>query len=527
MNLDFSQCRLVPVRSPEGELSMSGVKAHAKIGVGALIENPFFFLADEMGGMKTAQTIITAQFLYQMNIIDKVLVIAPASVRSSVWFDKELGELGTHLWFDTKSAVYEYHAKMKMWKWGEFETSEKHLQWMISNYEFIRSEQRLVDLLPYCTPRTLMICDESSAIKNHKSKQFKACFKLRKKCGRIILLNGTPIANSPLDMFAQGNILDTKILDTKSYFVFRARYAIMGGFLNKEVKAYQNLEDLQNRFKPYILRRLKRDCLDLPPALPPVTLTVNLTEETWKLYKQMRDDMVTWLSDSSVATASQAIVKSMRLAQLTAGFLGGVEEIPEGIDLDEGVERPAPVLRLEEIGREKLDFLIDWHKERLVEDPDMKLLVWFRFIPELSRFLKEYKTKFPKHILGNCSGRALLGGTQKEEREAVMRLLNPRTAPSGPVTVGGTYGTGSLGHNFTACHTMFNASSDYSYWKATQAAARIDRPGQVHSTSYFDLVAVGPKGQKTIDHVIVKARRGKEEVANWTTSAWIKALTEE
>lgn len=525
MKLDFSQCRLVPVRSPEGVLSMSGVKDHVKVGVQALIDNPFFFLTDEMGGMKTAQVIIAAQFLYQMGLINKVLVIAPASVRA-VWFDQELGELAKHLWFDTKHAVYEYHAKMRMWKHGEFETKEPHLQWMISNYEFIRSEERLEELLPYCDEKTLMVCDESSAIKSHKAKQFKACFMLRKKSGRIYLLNGTPIANSPMDLFAQGNILSPKILETKSFFMFRGRYAIMGGFLNKQVMSYQNLEDLTNRFKPYVLRRLKRDCLDLPPALPPVTMQVPLTENTWKLYKQMRDDMVTWLSDSSVATASQAIVKSMRLAQLTSGFLGGVEELPDE-DAVPDENKPPPVFRIEEVGREKLDFLIAWHEDRLIEDSDLKLLVWFRFIPELRRFLKEYKTRFPKHALGNCSGQAMFGGNQKEERNAVLRLLDPRTAPSGPVTVGGTYGTGSLGHNFTACHTMFNCSSDYSYWKSTQAAARIDRPGQVHATSFFDLVAVGPKGQKTIDHIIVKARHGKEDVANWTTAGWVRALTEE
>jgi len=506
---------------------MSGVKDHVKIGVQAITTNPFFFLADEMGGMKTAQVIISAQFLFQQGVIDKVLVIAPASVRP-VWYDQELGELAKHLWFDTKHAIYEYHAKVRMWKFGDFDLKERHLQWMISNYEFVRSEERLNDLMPFCDERTLLVLDESSAIKSPKSLQFKSCFKLRKRCGRIVLLNGTPIPNSPMDLFTQGNILDPCILGTKSFFIFRSRYAIMGGFLQKQVMGYQNLEDLQNRFKPYILRRLKRNCLDLPPALPPVTLTVALTEHTWKLYKQMRDDMVTWLSDSSVATASQAIVKSMRLAQLTSGFLGGVEELPdEDAVPDESLEKPAPVHRVEEIGREKLDFLIAWHENLLLEDPNLKLLVWFRFIPELKRFFKEYRLRFPKHELGNCSGQPLLGGNKKEERGNALRLLDPRTAPSGPVTVGGTYGTGSLGHNFTACHTMFNGSSDYSYWKASQAAARIDRPGQVHATSFFDLVAVGPKGQKTIDHIIVKARQGKEDVANWTTAGWVRALTEE
>jgi hypothetical protein len=317
--------------------------------------------------------------------------------------------------------------------------------------------------------------------------------------------------------------MNPEILGCKNYFQFRARYAKMGGFMQKQIIAYQNLEDLQARFKPFVLRRMKRDCLDLPEALPPVTLSVPMSDITWRIYKDMRDDMVAWLNDSTAAVASQAAVKSMRLAQITSGFLGGIEESLSE-DEEMTVERLAVV---KEVGREKLNFLIEWHKERLIEDPNLKLLIWCRFIPELVRLLNEYKTVFPTHELGCCAGQALLGGKKKDEREVVLRLLDPRTAPAGPVTVGGTYGTGSLGHNFTACHTMINMSSDYSPWKSSQAAARIDRPGQVHTTSYFDVVATGPQGQKTIDHIIVKARRGKEEIANWTCAAWIKALTEE
>jgi len=121
----------------------------------------------------------------------------------------------------------------------------------------------------------------------------------------------------------------------------------------------------------------------------------------------------------------------------------------------------------------------------------------------------------------------MFGRGKKLERADALRLLNPKTAPPGPVTVGGTYGTGALGLNFTACHTVINMSCDYSYYKAAQSAARVDRPGQLYPVSTFDIVAEGPRGQKTIDHIIAKARRTNEELASWTCSAWIKALTEE
>jgi len=234
--------------------------------------------------------------------------------------------------------------------------------------------------------------------------------------------------------------------------------------------------------------------------------------------------MVAWLSDSTVSVSQQAIVKGMRLAQICSGFLGGVvEEI-----LDDEVEQSNAIIPdVQEIGREKLDFVLQWHREQLAVDPNLKLLTWSRFIPELKRYLKEVAKEFPTHKIGCVAGKALLGMKKSDERAMTMRLLDPRTAPPGPVTVGGTLGTGSLGHNFTACHTTLSMSGDFSPWKKEQADARVDRPGQVHAVSNFDIVATGPNGQKTIDHHIIKVRRGKEDIAKWTTSAWIRALTEE
>lgn len=502
---------------------------HQVIGVETLIKHPHFFLTDEMGAGKTKQTIDAAQFMMMLGMIDRVIVLAPASVRS-VWFDNELGELAKHL--HLPSRVTEFHARLRSWSYA---TGTK-FEWIISNYEFIRSASRLADLLTFCSSKTLLVADESSFIKNYDAAQTQATLKLRRACGFVFLLNGTPIANSPMDLFSQGMILDPRILGCKTYFHFRARYAVMGGWEGKQIVDYQNLEDLQARFKPFVLRRLKKDCLDLPEVLEPVVFDVVLTEKTWKLYKSMRDDMVAWLG-SNVSAAQQAAVKTMRLAQITSGFLGGVEdagieEIAE-VNLESGwfeaLDAPPadtkPVKSVEEIGREKLDFLLEWHKQHLVAYPDLKLLAWFRFIPELSRYLREVQALTP--VVGCVAGQALLGGSKKSERSAAERLLHPLTAPATAATVGGTYGTGSLGLNFTACHTMIDVSYDYSYWKKLQGDARVDRPGQVHPVSMFVLRAVGPQGQKTIDHLILKVRFGKADVANFVTSDWIKALTEE
>lgn len=563
--LDFTQCR--PVKLPDG--TWSGIKDHVKIGVRALLANEYFFLTDEMGGMKSAQCIIAAQFLFERHIIDRVITVAPASVFRDVWFDEELGELRRHLFIPTK--VFLYHGKWQGWRFDPLycETPEgwapplskrptEQLNWINANYEYIRLAGRLDGLLEYADSRTLLIIDESSAVRNYRTKQTDACMTLRwayhgkgawePRCGRIVELNGTPIANSPMDLFSQGNLLHPDIHGCRYITHFRAHYANMvpvigpGGKVVKDtrgrnvekIESWKNIDQIQKQFAPYVLRRLKRDCLDLPPVLPEVTLTAELTKDTWVIYRDMRDELVAWLSNSTVSMATHTITKVLRLSQITSGFIGGIE--PEVYDrmqfdrpgfLDELDAPPNPTEKIREIGREKLDVVLERLEAFLEADDTLKLLTWCRFVPEVKRLLLEVKEKFPHMAVGAVAGQSILGLTKDKERHEAVRLLDPRTAPPGPVFVGGTYGTGSLGLNFTACHTVINCSFDESYWKKEQGDARVDRPGQVHPVSPFNIVAVGPKGQKTIDHKIVLARQGKEDLATWTTSAWIKALTEE
>ena len=518
---------------------------HQIVGVNALLQNPYFGLFDEMGAGKTKQVIDAAQILYEAGRIDTALVVAPSAVRS-VWTDPELGELKKHLWDSNSSVVSEYHARTTRWakkpvNLVEFRAvmMDKPLQWIVTNYDFIRQEERLKLFIQYANPRTLLILDESSAVKNHSAKQTNACYEVRLKCGRVWLLNGTPISNNPLDMYSQGNMMHPEILGAKTFFHFRARYAILGGWKNRQIVEWQNLEDLQARLKPYVIRRLKIDCLDLPPKLPSVSLTVPLSTDSWNLYRDMRDQLVVWLNSETASVASQAAVKAMRLSQITSGFLGGLEEL-KGLNEDEVMpdfikkaedDRPAylntpkpktSLAKSTEIGREKLDLVLNWIGVQRDQDPKFKVLVWCRFVAELERFAVEIKHRFPDTHVGR-----IYGGQTREERDYALRLGDPRTSPDAPVVIVGTPASGSMGLNLTAICNVVRMSSDYSLKTRLQSDDRVHRPGQTRPVSYFDVIATGPSGQKTIDHGVAKALNDKNEIATWTTAAWVQILTGE
>jgi SNF2 family DNA or RNA helicase len=501
-------------------------REHQKIGVKALIENPFFMLADEMGAGKTKQVIDAAQMLYHEGTIHRVIVVAPASVLG-VWFDQELGELAKHLWEGSPSKIFRYRGKIQFWNWHVI--SDNYLRWVITNYEFIRNKDRLQKLLFASDQKTLLVLDESSYIKNSSAAQARSSKKLRGRCGRVVLLNGTPISHSPMDMLSQGNVMSEKILECNTKTHFKSRYAKMApvlsrkgnplksprGFAIQKISEWRNLEDLQARFAPYVLRRLKIDCLDLPPKLDPVTLEVALTKETWSKYQEMKKELIAWLSQETVATASQAGVKVIRLAQLCAGFIGGVENWDENGPRDIGPQ---------EVSHEKLEFIKEWIRNRYDEDPSEKLLIWCRFRPELERLYN--------HLAGEPQFREIkigkLWGSQKsDEHNESLRLLHPDGGIEGPAILIGTPATGAFGLNLAGAHTVMYTSNDVKLAIRLQSMDRVHRPGQKYPVSYFDVIATGPHGEKTIEHAIAVALRRKEDLANWTCSAWIKALEEE
>ena len=324
-------------------------------------------------------------------------------------------------------------------------------------------------------------------------------------------MTGTPIAHSPLDLLSQSNLLHPSILSDKpgdytNIIQFRSRYCDMGGWQGKQIIRFRNLEDLQARLKPYTLRRLKKDCLDLPPKLDPVPLTVTLTPATWALYKQMREHALVELG-GEVSVAAQAVVKLIRLAQICSGFLGGIDGA-----------------KIKETGTEKIAFMVDWVMARVADDPNFKVVIWAQFTKDIERLFNEFlvrQTNSDKHPLRVG---VLWGRSSPQERQHALRLLHPQTAPEGPVVMLGTPQTGSMGITLAAASNVVYLNNAYSLNVRQQSEDRAHRPGQTRAVSYFDVLAEGPKGQRTIDHIVLKALREKRELADWTASAWLEAL---
>ncbi len=540
-------------------------RKHQLAGVLALLKHPYFGLYDEVGAGKTKQIVDTAQILFQNGDIDTVLVVTPGFARST-WSEDDplLGEVAKHAWDAVPNVLHEYHKT-----YNSLNFHANALNWVVTNYEFIRREDRLYDLEKQLRGhRVWLVLDESWAIKGN-SDQMKACRRLRvRRADRVTELNGTPLSDGkPEDLFYPMMILEPSILGITSKTSFRSKYCVMGGYDGKKVVDYQNLDDFNARIAPFVLSRKTRECFDLPPMLPPVIVEARMSPQTWAIYKDMRDEMVSQLG-THISTAQQAIVKSLRLAQITSGYLGGLEDMLSDDD-GSGVAPPPDTSALfgpqpawlrsiseqtqtvqsattpsvdqaritqqnpgatgsslgavvgrtntglvREIGREKLDAFLNWLDTR--EPRPHKLLAWCRFSPELERATRELNLIYP-HVF------QLRGGQTKDQRLQAKTFLAPGSDPR-PGACVGNQKAGGASLNFAAANIAVYLSNGPALIERTQSIGRIERPGATQPMLIVDILATGPKGQKTIDHAILKALRSKDDMARWTVEQWRKIL---
>lgn len=498
--------------------------SHQLEGVNALVNNPFFALYDECGAGKTFQVVNAACILAEAGEIDTVVVVCPASVRT-VWIDREIGEIKKHAWRD--SAVFEFHSKLKQ-IWCTSEARHTALVWMVTNYEFLRSEVRIKQLFKCFEEgrKVLLVCDESSYIKSRTAAQTKAVMKLRQYCKRCVILNGTPITNSPLDLFSQMKVLSPKILGD-NFYAFRAQYAVIkhmrfgSGRSFQQVVSYQNLEELQKRVAPYVLRRLKKDVLDLPEKLY-TQREVPLSVSSWKRYQELKRDAIVALGNGDTQLEPNAAVRIMRLAQLTSGHIGRGPLASNNEDYL-AVEVAEMATEYQDLSSEKLD----WAVQYLTEECQARyVIVWCRWRRERERLTAALALQKEKcvHL------RQLYGGQPKQERQNAIDLfsqLNTCVNDNGWINVLiAQQHAGGHGLNLVAATEEIFLSNDFSWGIRAQAEDRAHRQGQKHNVLIIDVLAVSPKYGQTIDHTILKALRAKENLANWTASAWRKELGE-
>src|SRR3712207_8580616 len=98
--------------------------------------------------------------------------------------------------------------------------------------------------------------------------------------------------------------------------LFRSRYCVFGGYKDKQIIGVKNEGELNELLNHWMLRRLKKDVLDLPDVQI-IERRVNLKEKQWELYREVVDEMrITSVEPGVKEDIENALTKFLRLKEI-------------------------------------------------------------------------------------------------------------------------------------------------------------------------------------------------------------------
>lgn len=433
----------------------------------------------EQGTGKTLATIAVAGRMFLDGIINRMLVVAPASV-VPVW-PKEFDDFAN---FGYEVVALEGDSKKKSALLDDWKQNGQALQIAVVNYE---SSWRIEDAIMRWKPE-LVVLDESQRIKNSGAKQSKVLHKIGRTVPFRMILTGTPVSQGPLDFFSQMKFADPTILGS-SYFAAKSRYAITGGFEGRQIIGYKNLPELTQKVHSIGFRVTKDEALDLPELLPPQIRYCEFEPSARAIYTRLVKESVTELENSQVIVTQNALAKLLRLSQLSGGFYSEADSKPV------------------QVSESKIKLL----EETLDDLGKQKVVIFARFLAEIAA-IKEVLNK------NNIRYQFIDGSVPMNKRGEVVKEFQENQDCRVFLA---QIQTAGLGITLHAASVAIFYSLDYSYANLEQALARLHRIGQRNVVTNIFLVTKG-----TVDEKILQAVNGKQDIAKLVVDNW-KLLFEE
>ena len=431
-----------------------------------IVDKSSAYLAMDMG---TGKTLVSIQDIL-WHEAKNILILCPKAV-IPVWPNEFRRHAPNHP--ISACVLNKGSGKKKAEQAGEvqrFSQAAKMPFVLVVNYESAWREPLSKFILS--TKWDYVIYDEAHKIKKPGGKSSRFCARLVHNSKKRLALSGTPLPNDKLDAYGQCRALDPGMFGTV-VAVFRNRYAEMAPWNEYVVHRWRNereYNDLLNLF----MFRVDQEVLNLPPVVHQY-LEVPLSAKARKLYESMERDFVSAIGPDQYISASNALSKMVRLAQITSGTVTTVDSdgLNSGTEIIDKGKRDALKTVLEGI------------------DANEKIVVFCRFRHELETVER----------ITNDIGRTYreLSGTRKE-------LDGDRFPHDGDV-LGVQLQSGGVGVNLSDSAYCVYFSLTFNLADYLQSLARTHRGGQRRSVKYIHILA-----EDTIDGVIYEALKNKKDV---------------
>lgn len=327
----------------------------------------------------------------------------------------------------------------------------------------------------------LVVADEAQYLKSYRPKNAKKdkdgkkkrgsavsefMVDLGKTVGKRVALSGTPITNNPMDLFAQYLFVDPGVFGN-SFVAYRTKFAVMGGFQDKDVVGFRNLPLMKKRCAYVSHRITKAEALDLPEETNKL-VSVELSDKTRRLYEDLQGNFVLKMDEGEI-TVANALVELLRLQQM----LGGNAVLDDGTDMKIGDEK-------EKALEEQLKII----------GPEEPAVIFCRFTHDMDSAM---------HV---CQR---LGYGHYELSGRVKQAEDWKAAGKDHTILIVQIQSGGVGLNLTRASYDFFYSIGFSMGLYMQARSRTHRKGQERGVTHVHLVGKSWGNEPTVDEIIYTA----------------------
>jgi len=271
------------------------------------------------------KTLTVLDSLFRLNPRGHVLVIAPKNIARTTWIDElkkwQLPLRHKSLLVDEKGRDLKPDARHQLY--AETISSPPTLY-------FINKEklQDLVANLPRWKgkriwPFSIVIIDESQGFKSYKSERFKALMDILPNIDRVILLTGTPMPKSLMDLWSQIYLLDKGRRLGKNITAYRNKYFYPGRVIDNypiEWIPRPGAEDAIFRAIGDLVISMRNTNLKLP-AITFTELQYYMLPDERKKYKTLMKKFVLELAPDVIVEAKNSGTLFGKLHQMAGGAL--------------------------------------------------------------------------------------------------------------------------------------------------------------------------------------------------------------
>ncbi|HYF67126.1 MAG TPA: DEAD/DEAH box helicase [Ohtaekwangia sp.] len=428
-------------------------------------------LADDMGLGKTVQTLTMLQTEKESDAGASLLIMPTSLIYN---WEMEAGK------FTPELRILIYTGTLRNKDISRF----KNYDLILTSYGIARLDAELLSQFYF----NYIILDESQVIKNPSSNIAKAVRELKSR--HKLVLTGTPIENTTMDLWSQMSFVNPGILGPQTYF--RNEYQNPIEKKNDEAKSRK----LHAVIKPFILRRHKSQvATELPEKVENIQYST-MSPEQEKKYEQVkslyREKIFKLIESEGLGSSRFILLEGLTKLRQLANHPRMVEQ---GYTGDSG--------KMEDITHMLENALSEGHK----------VLVFSQFVKHLElvrQYLKTNKIDF-----------AYLDGSSIDRKEQVERFNKDKNLKVFLISIK----AGGLGLNLTEADYVFILDPWWNPAVEAQAVDRAHRIGQKKKVFTYKFIT-----RNTVEEKILLLQQRKLRLTSdliTTEESFMKQLTRE